>query len=201
MTDESERIIPLYERHAQAWDRLRGRSLFERGWLERFATRLPQPASILDIGCGSGEPIARHLIKQGYAVTGVDSSPAMIEFCKGRFPDQSWVVADMRELALASRFGGILAWDSFFHLSPKAQRGMFEVFARHAAPNAALMFTSGPRHGVAMGTFEGEPLYHGSLDEQEYRSLLGDNGFRVVSHAVEDPACGGHTIWLAQAGG
>jgi hypothetical protein len=72
------------------------------------------------------------------------------------------------------------------------------VFRRHAAPHAALMFTSGPAHGEAIGSFGGEPLYHASLDPSEYRSLLDQNGFHVVSHVVEDPACGGHTIWLAQ---
>jgi hypothetical protein len=60
------------------------------------------------------------------------------------------------------------------------------------------MFTSGPSHGEAIGTYRGEPLYHGSLDASEYRSLLDDNGFAVVAHVVEDPTCGGHTIWLAQ---
>lgn len=29
-------------------------------------------------------------------------------------------------------------------------------------------------------------------------SLLGRNGFRVVSHVADDRDCGGHTIWLAQ---
>jgi hypothetical protein len=75
---------------------------------------------------------------------------------------------------------------------------MFPVFRRHASPNAALMFTSGPAHGEAIGSFGGEPLYHASLDPAEYRSLLDQNGFLVVSHIAEDPTCGGHTIWLAQ---
>lgn len=60
------------------------------------------------------------------------------------------------------------------------------------------MFTSGPSHGESIGFFQGEPLYHGSLDETEYRSLLDKSGFDVVSHVIEDPNCGRHTIWLAQ---
>jgi len=75
---------------------------------------------------------------------------------------------------------------------------MFPIFKAHAASNAALMFTSGPSHGEAIGTYQGEPLYHGSLNEAEYRSLLNANGFDVLSHMVEDPTCGRHTIWLAQ---
>lgn len=198
MASESERIMDLYQRHATDWDRERGRDLFEKPWLDHFLALLPPGESVLDIGCGAGEPIARYLIERGCQVTGIDSSPALIGICKDRFPDQEWVVADMRELSLDRRFDGILAWNSFFHLSPEDQRTMFPIFRRHARPQAALMFTSGPSHGETIGTYKGEPLYHGSLDRAEYRSLLHDNGFEVVSHVVEDPACGHHTVWLAR---
>jgi hypothetical protein len=60
------------------------------------------------------------------------------------------------------------------------------------------MFTSGPAHGEAIGTYRGEPLYHGSLDASEYHSLLAENGFQVVSPLNEDPIDGGHAMWLAQ---
>lgn len=192
-------IIGLYERHAAAFDRQRGRSLFERGWLDRFQSLLPAGGEVLDLGCGMGEPIARHLADSGFRVTGVDSSPAMIALCRQRFPDHRWHVADMRGLALGRRFDGILAWNSLFHLDHEDQRRMFPVFRDHAADGAALMFTSGPSHGVAMGRFEGEPLFHSSLDPAEYRALLEANGFRMVAHRAEDPDCGWHTIWLAQA--
>jgi trans-aconitate methyltransferase len=142
--------------------------------------------------------MAAYLIELGYPVVGVDSSPAMIDACRRHFPTQEWIVADMRKLALPRKFSGMLAWDSFFHLCHDDQRSMFPVFRAHAAPRAALMFTSGPAHGEAIGSFAGEPLYHASLDAAEYRSLLDRNGFHVVSHVVEDPDCGGHTIWLAQ---
>src|SRR5690348_11245992 len=107
MASESERIIDLYQRHATDWDRDRGRSLLEKAWLDRFLAYLPQHASLLDIGCGSAEPIARYFIEQGCHVTGIDSSPALIGICKDRFPDQDWIVADMRTLFLDRRFDGI----------------------------------------------------------------------------------------------
>lgn len=200
MTRESERIVELYERHADAWEQRRGRPqpLMEKDWLDRFTALVPAGGAILDIGCGSAKPIAAHLIGQGFAVTGIDSSSSMIEMCQDRFPAQRWLVADMRRLALRASFGGIIAWDSFFHLSPEDQRPMFPVFRAHTAPGAPLLFTSGPRHGDAIGSFEGEPLYHGSLDPNEYRTLLEANDFAIVEHVVEDPACGGHTVWLAR---
>jgi SAM-dependent methyltransferase len=198
MKEDADRIIGLYDRNARQWDEDRGRHLFERAWLDRFAALLPPDGAVLDVGCGSGEPIARHLVGAGHAVTGVDSSAAMIAMCRARFPSHHWIVADMRALALGRRFNGILAWDSFFHLRREDQRAMFPVFRAHAAERAALMFTSGPRDGEAIGSYASEPLYHASLAPAEYRALLADNGFAVISHVPEDPTCGGHTIWLAQ---
>ena len=198
-SEEAAAIIDLYQRKAQDWIESRARSgLFEKPWLDRFRALLPPAGPVLDLGCGSAEPMARYLIELGHAVIGVDSSPAMIDVCRRHFPAQEWLVADMRKLSLQRQFSGILAWDSFFHLCHDDQRRMFPVFRAHAAPNAALMFTSGPADGEAIGSFGGEPLYHASLDAAEYRSLLDRNGFRVVAHVVEDPDCGGHTIWLAQ---
>lgn len=194
----ADKVIGLYQRYAAAWDAARGRQLMERGWLARFAALLPVGGRVLDIGCGSGEPIARHLIDLNFSVTGIDSAPAMITMCKERLPQAQWHVADMRTLALGRRFDGLIAWDSFFHLTAEDQRAMFSVFAAHAAPKATLMFTSGPHHGEAIGAFQDEPLYHASLAPDEYRQLLQASGFAVVRHLAVDVDCGGHTVWLAQ---
>lgn len=194
----SERIIGLYDDNAAAWDAQRGRELFERPWLERFAALLPPGGEVLDLGCGSGEPIARWFIERGYALTGVDSSTTLIEICRERFPQQQWVVSDMRALELGRGFDGLLAWHSFFHLTPDDQRAMFERFARHLSPGGALMFTSGTEEGSAIGEWQGEPLYHGSLSTAEYAIQLERHGFEVLRHAESDPDCGHATIWLAR---
>lgn len=75
---------------------------------------------------------------------------------------------------------------------------MFPIFRDHAGPQAPLLFTSGPAFGEVLGTLEGEPLYHASLDPGEYRDLLDANGFEVVAHVAQDAACNGHTVWLAR---
>jgi trans-aconitate methyltransferase len=196
---EAARIVKLYDRHARAWSRDRGDRLVERAWLDRFLALLPgRRRTLLDLGCGTGVPIGQYLIQQGCQVHGVDSSSAMITVSATRFPEHQWDVADMRVLALDRQFAGILAWDSLFHLTPRDQRRMFPIFARHAAPGAVLMFNTGALAGEQIGSYQGEPLYHASLDLSEYRSLLSDNGFDVIDHVVADPECGQRTTWLAQ---
>lgn len=195
MTDRT--MVELYERHAHDYDRDRTRNVAEQAWLDRFLGLVRPGGEILDIGCGMGEPIARYCMEAGVRVVGVDASPTMIALCRERFPGAEWIVADMRELALGRQFDGLLAWDSFFHLSGDDQRGMFPRFGEHARPGAPLMFTSGTSEGVAMGSYHGEPLYHASLDPGEYRRLLLANGFAVEMYVPNDPACGEHTVWLS----
>lgn len=201
MSSGANEIIGLYERHAEAWDRNRIPDLIlEREWMELFVALLPSGGLVLDLGCGSGQPIARHLLERGFAVVGVDSSLTLISKCRSRFPKAEWIVADMRTLSIHRKFEGLIAWDSFFHLSHEDQRGMFSVFREHASSGAPLLFTTGTGHGEAIGSFQGEFLYHASLSPGEYGALLESYGFRVLNHVVEDPKCGRHTVWLAQYG-
>ena len=200
MDEFAERIIGHYECHACEWDADRRKAGWnDKPWHDRFIAALPQGAAVLDLGCGSGSPVARHMVECGLQVTGVDASPSLVSLCRERLPDQIWIVADMRSLALGRRFDGVLAWDSFFHLKPDDQRAMFGVFAAHAAPTATLMFNTGPSYGVAIGSYRGDPLYHASLNADEYEVLLDKSGFEVVAHAVEDEQAGGRTVWLARS--
>jgi ubiquinone/menaquinone biosynthesis C-methylase UbiE len=89
----SDCIVGHYERHATAWDADRASSAWnDKPWHDRFVAMLPKGASVLDLGCGSGSPVARHMATQGLKITGVDSSPTLIALCRSRLPDHEWIV-------------------------------------------------------------------------------------------------------------
>jgi hypothetical protein len=105
----------------------------------------------------------------------------------------------MRRLDLIEQFDIVIAWDSFFHLKLDDQRAMFERFRKHMSPRGVLMFTSGVTEGEAVGgDMFGDLLYHASLDTAEYAQIFSRVGYDVVKHSVEDPHCGGRTVWIAQ---
>lgn len=194
-------VIPTYERVGAAWAKQRNSSLFEKAWLDRMLTAAPRSTGkvrVLDLGCGSGKPIGRYLAERGAQLTGVDATTTLTALYTENVPGASVIKADMRGLQLNRPFDAILAWDSFFHLSAEDQKPMFATFAAHAAPRATLMFTSGHIAGEAIGQVADAPIYHASLAPDEYRTRLAEAGFKVRHYTPEDPACGGHTIWLAQ---
>lgn len=191
-------VASLYHKFAREFDRDRCKDLMEGPYLREILDGLDGRKHILDLGCGSGEPIAKYFIEAGCRVTGVDIAASMLDMCRARFPRSIWIRADMRSLKLRRRFDAIIAWDSFFHLTRDDQRRIFPVFRDHASTDGLLMFTSGHRDGVAVGSMYGCDLYHASLDMEEYESLLASNGFEVLLHRIDDPECGNHTVWIAR---
>ena len=188
----------VYERKATEFDQERAKMLFERNWLEKFENFLPVNASILDVGCGSGEPIAQHFIAKGYELAGVDYAQAMITLARQRFPKQNWYVADMRALNLGRRYDGLIGWHSFFHLTREEQRAVLPLFSRHLYPGGVMMLTVGPEEGECSGHVAGEDVYHASLSPEEYRMILEKLDFKIKDFVVEDPECGFATIILAK---
>lgn len=192
-------ILPSYEIEAARWARERNRTLWEMPALLAAVADRPPGLAVLDLGCGSGQPIAEWFVARGDRVTGVDGAAAMIAEMRARVPQARAVRADMRGLALGQVFDVILAFNSFFHLAPADQRAMFPVFAAHAAPGARLLFTSGPSAGEAVGRVGDSPVYHASLAPEDYRALLSAHGFSLVWFRPEDADLKGHSVWLAKA--
>ena len=106
----------------------------------------------------------------------------------------------MRELALGEEFDGVLAWNSFFHLSAADQRDVLPRLVRHLVSGGPLMLTVGPEAGEAWGEVAGEPVYHASLSPDEYAEQLDRAGAEVEAFCAEDADCAGHTILLARKG-
>ncbi|WP_147111364.1 class I SAM-dependent methyltransferase [Tateyamaria sp. syn59] len=198
VTADPEDIQGVYDRQAAVYDARRSRALFEARWLARFAAALPDGARVLDLGCGTGDPIARWFMAEGFEVTGVDFSEPMLAIARERWPDGDWRQADMRTLDLGETFDGIIAWNSFFHLTAEAQRDCIARMAAHLEPGGSLMLTVGPSAGEAEGTVGDEAVYHASLSPAGYATCLEENGLRLTGFLAEDPDANQHTVLMAR---
>lgn len=197
MADKNN-VYKDYEKIVDWFDKYRSRDLFEKSYLDKAISYLKPGATILDLGCGMGEPIAQYFIKQGFDLVGIDGSQKLIALAQDRFPSATWIVEDMREINLNRKFDCLIAWHSLFHLLQEDQRKMFKVFADYLKPRGILLFTSGPDVGEVWGDNGGENLYHASLSADEYKNLLVQHGFQLLIHNVKDEDCGGATIWMAR---
>ena len=191
-------VYEIYDKIYDWYDSVRTKTLMEKEYLELVLESLTPHSNILDLGCGTAEPVAKFFIEKGHNITGIDGAENMIAICRQRFPASHWIQSDMRQCHLKQKFSAIIAWDSFFHLPHDDQRHMFSIFKEHAEDGAILVFTSGQKHGEVISSMNGHDFYHASLGEEEYKQLLNDHGFKVMLYRVADKNCGDHTVWVAK---
>lgn len=87
-----------YDAIAEQWDRQRTRlSPLEAEVLETVAGSVAPGSTILDLGCGTGRPVASFFAEAGHRIIGVDQSEGMLAFAQQRLPGQQWVLGSIED--------------------------------------------------------------------------------------------------------
>lgn len=182
-----------YNRIAASWDRARtafhGR---EQDYLDMFLERLPATSSILDLGCGTGRPVAEYILGRGLAVTGVDQSAGMLALARTRFPGACWIESRIEDFHSADRFAGIVCWDALFHIERVHHVELLARWAGMLAPGGRLMITiGGSDHPAFTDTMFGEEFFYDSHPPPTILPVLGRLGFvPLVSEFTNLPTAG-----------
>jgi len=81
-----------------------------------FFAKIQPHARVLDVCCGSGH-VTCELLRQGYRVTGVDNSAALLEIAQQTLPAAQLVLQDVRHLTLPGPYdAAISTFDSLNHM-------------------------------------------------------------------------------------
>lgn len=108
-----------------------------------YCVRLAKDAaSMLDLGCGTGQLAAR--LAGDRSVFGVDPAHAMLDFARRQPGGESvtWVRSDARTVRLGRRFDLVLLTGHAFQvfLTEKDQRAVLSTIAEHLAPEGRFIF-------------------------------------------------------------
>ena len=150
----------------------------------RMAAQFGGP--VLELCCGTGL-VAIPVAAMGLSVTGVDLAAPMLAHAQAKAESEDvevhWVHADVRDLALARRFGfAILTGNAFqAFLTGADQRALLATVRRHLAPEGVFGFeTRNPAGHELRDEPEGPP-------EMDYVDI---DGHRVVVTSSQrwDPA-------------
>ncbi len=197
MTDASGGNRASYDAIAPAWDAARtafyGR---ERTYVDTLLDGLPVPSEVLDLGCGTGRPIAAEVLARGHRVTGVDQADALLALARTRLPEATWIRASIEEFCadsgVAPRFDAIVCWDALFHIERARHAELFMRFAGVLRPGGRLMVTfGGSDHPAFTDDMFGATFFYDSHPPETALALLARAGFRViVSEFMNRPTTG-----------
>ncbi len=167
-------------------------------WLDRFVTPLPDGGTVLDLGCGAGEPVARYLVGRGFSVVGVDYDRHAVDLARTRFPRQRWLHGDMRDIVLDETFDGVLAWNCLSVMGRIDQGRMARRAALWLKPGGRLLFNVATDKDNDIADYRNGTLYRDELGPTDYGTALAAQGLITVAHVEQDPACGGAGVWFAR---
>lgn len=113
-------------------------------YLELARVAAAQGLDTLEVACGGGR-IAIPLAREGIRITGIDSSPAMLDVARRNsagLDNARWLEADMRDFDLGEQFGlAFIAIGTFqLMLTVEDQLACLRAVRRHLAPGGRLAF-------------------------------------------------------------
>ena len=198
-----------YDLIAEQWDADRhvsGYLAHVSPYVDRILERLPEGARVLDFGCGTGDPIAKHITGRGFRVTGVDESEQMLKFARQIVPEAELIHADMLSVELTDTFDAAVAWDSMFHVERKHHAAIYRKLANALRAGGRLLLSVGGSapdeeddsvEGFTSEMF-GQTFYYSGFAPEVARKLIEAAGFEIELWEVDDPTSRGHIAVIAR---
>ena len=186
----------IYDLIATEFANMRDSFYLEQKYLDLLLSYLQPNAHILDIGCGSGYPIATYLIEQGFKVTGVDGSKELLTIANQKCPGMHTVLGDIRTVKLNNKFDALLEWWCLFHIPKEDHEKMITRFAKWIKPGGILEFTTGDEdYEHKSSDMLNQELAFYSLEPKLYEKHLKENGFKILLREHDQEH---HLVWIAQ---
>jgi SAM-dependent methyltransferase len=106
---------------------------------ELALARAPSARTLLDVGCGTGQHLAR--LAETFDVEGLDLNPELLDIARGRCAGLRFHEADMASFTLPARFDVITCLFSSIGYVRTLERMRAAVanFARHLAPGGVVL--------------------------------------------------------------
>lgn len=164
-----------------------------REWAEK---ELAPGATVLDLGCGPGDPITRIFVERGFNVYAVDASPTMVTTFTRRFPNVPIQCIAAEESSFFGRkFDAVVSWGLFFLLEEEVQRRLFRKVAAALQNGGKFLFTATRQEHIWNDAMTGQRSV--SLGEEGYRRALEEAGLVLVGTRSDE---GGNCHYFAQKG-
>lgn len=170
-----------YDDIADEWHKFRKDCAINK-CIEDFEKLLPPHSEILDVGCGTGSPIAAYLAEKGHRVTGIDISTKMLRKARAlNLVNARFVNTDFLDFVTDTAFDAVIAFDSLWHIAYSRQESIYPKLASLIKSGGLLLFTHGRTSGEVTGEMYGETFYYSALDSARVRNLLTNNGFEILT--------------------
>lgn len=145
--------------------------------IAKYLGLLGSDLSVLDMGCGTGKPIAMGIAPLVSRYVGVEASAGMAARFQQAVPSATCLVADLAVMDLGDEtFDLCFSWGSVCHLLPARQTAALSCVVQHTKPGGLILFTGGSEAGSCAGKIGPHEVRHYSLGLSGYDRLFSSLG-------------------------
>lgn len=194
-----------YNALSELYDAAYGSDTKYEPWLTDLLGRIPAGAAVLDIGSGSGVPVARRLTDAGCSVIGVDISDTQVLRAREQVPGATFLRADAADPQQVSfpdcSFDAVVSFYALIHVPLDEQAPLLRRIAAWLRPGGWFVGTMG--HRAWTGTEPewlggGTPMWWSHADAATNRAWLTDAGLDVVDEEFVPEGSGGAALFRAR---
>lgn len=170
-----------YDLICDEWHKFRSATVINKCIVE-FADRLSPNGNVLDIGCGTGYPVANYMALRNFNVTGIDISRKMIDKAKTlRLKNAVFIKRDILDFTTDTLYDGVIAFDSIWHIEKNRQPEAYRKIAALMKSGAYFIFTAGNRNDETTGAMFNQKFYYGALGVDELTALFSEIDLKIIS--------------------
>lgn len=174
-----------YEAHAQEFMKHRERSEIGVSTVLAWSHSLPSQASLLDLGCGSGQPIAIALARAGFTMHGIDTSTTLVKAYREKIPQAQVMCESVEDSTFFHRqFDAVIAIGLMFLLDETAQAKLIQKVASHLRHGGQFLFTAPTQIHQWQDVLTGARAR--SLGAEAYIFLCRDVGLGLTSEFIDE---------------
>lgn len=169
---------------AIAEDYMRARSDTGAALIGAWAANLPKGASVLDLGCGHGDPYMSVLLKAGLKVAAIDASPSLVAAFQERYPSVEIACDPVQDSRFFGRqFDAVLAVGLIFLLPENEQLSVIRKMSAALRPQGKVLFSAPLEKGSWADLLTTRQSI--SLGEMAYKAALKDAGFADIESLTD----------------
>lgn len=178
-------IPSSYEEHAHEFMQWREQSQIGVSTILQWSSLLRPQSSVLDLGCGSGKPIATILAQRGYAMYGIDTSSSLVEAYLRQVKNASAACESIESSRFFDRqFDAAIAIGLIFLLPEATQIQLLRRLASSLTIDGHLLFTAPIQVHSWKDVLTGADSL--SLGRESYLRIGAEAGFKLENEWVDE---------------
>jgi SAM-dependent methyltransferase len=200
--DPKEIVRRGYDAASVRYDQEYGGTTKYQAWLGQLRETILPGGAVLDLGCGSGLPVARNLAEAGFDVTGVDISDVQISRATELVPQAHFIRADITTAEFdPGSFDAVVSFYALIHIPVDEQRRLLAKVAAWLRPGGLFVATTG--HQASAGVEEnwlgaGAAMWWSHADADTYRTWISESGLTIEREEFVPEGDAGHVFFWAR---